>query len=71
MAIVAYLVQIEIILIVHGCSIDIHLLGELLIRHSLEHAFSVLGVELHVMSSDAAFLKAKGDQYDIIIVDPW
>eukprot|EP00603_Paraphysomonas_imperforata_P006189 CAMPEP_0114419918 /NCGR_PEP_ID=MMETSP0103-20121206/4282_1 /TAXON_ID=37642 ORGANISM="Paraphysomonas imperforata, Strain PA2" /NCGR_SAMPLE_ID=MMETSP0103 /ASSEMBLY_ACC=CAM_ASM_000201 /LENGTH=194 /DNA_ID=CAMNT_0001588367 /DNA_START=117 /DNA_END=698 /DNA_ORIENTATION=+ len=45
--------------------------GELLIRHSLEHAFQVLGVSLDVMRSDAEFLKAKGDQYDIIIVDPW
>lgn len=45
--------------------------GELLIRHSLEHAFEVLGVQLDVMTSDAAFLKANGDRYDIIIVDPW
>jgi hypothetical protein len=42
-----------------------------LIRHSLEHAFEVLGVQLDVMTSDAAFLKANGDRYDIIIVDPW
>ena len=45
--------------------------GEILIRHSLEHALSALGVGVDVMKSDAEFLRAKGEEYDIIIVDPW
>lgn len=45
--------------------------GELLIRHSLEHAFALLGVKLDVMSSDEQFLRARGEAYDVIIVDPW
>jgi hypothetical protein len=45
--------------------------GELLIRHSLEHAFHVLGVDIDVKTSDAEFMSSNTAQYDIIIVDPW
>ena len=45
--------------------------GEILIRHSLEHAFKKLGVELRVVKSDREFETISGADYDIIIVDPW
>jgi DNA-binding response OmpR family regulator len=49
----------------------VQITGELLIRHSLEKAFSELGVALDVITSDNDFLKANMNRYDIVIIDPW
>eukprot|EP01034_Spumella_vulgaris_P033764 gene33764-41654_t len=45
--------------------------GELLIRHSLEHAFAHFGSELTVLTSDAQFDRCDMSKYDVIIVDSW
>lgn len=47
------------------------LIGELLIRHSLQHAFGILGVHVIVLRSDYEFNKCDLSSFDIIVVDPW